>query len=135
MFESGARGNVWARRLAFGSFIALVWVKAASKSPVENVQFPAVMVGAVLAFEIAIWYRARLERDHAFVDDELEAFRRSSTLVVTAVLAGMLAIAAAVLRDPWYALLAVVFGYIGFLFSRYMPDALFGVSGENVEQA
>ena len=125
-FEEGAQGNPWARRLAFLMWTALIWWIYARVSEVEWWRFPVVMLLAVVAFEIAIVVLRFYERDHAVSADDLPAARRRGTLIATAVLAGVLLIAAVVCVEPWYGVLAVLFAYVGFLFSRYVPDALFG---------
>jgi hypothetical protein len=125
-FEEGAWGNPWTRRLAFALWTWFIWSAYARVSEVESWRFPVVMVLAVVAFEIAIVVLKLYERDHGVAADDLPAVRRRGTLVATAVLAGVLVLAAVICMQPWYGVLAVLFAYVGFLFSRYMPDALFG---------
>ncbi len=133
-FAFFARGSAWVRRAGIALTIAIFWSEFAATSPVESVRFPVVAIAAAVAFEVAVWYRLQLERDRAFAGDEREGFRRASALFAVGVLTGALIVGALVFRDAWYGLGAVVIAYAGFLFSRYMPDALFGDRG-SVEQS
>jgi cobalamin synthase len=130
-FDAAARGNPWARLLVFGSITYAV-ERFAWASPVERVRFPIVMLLAVAGFEFAIFMLKRSERDQGLSTQDAAAFRRRGTLVATGALCAVLLVAALALVQPWYAVLAVLFAYVGFMFSRYVPDALFGPSGEQL---
>lgn len=130
--EQGARGNPWSRRLTFGLVLLGIWIRYARQNDVEIWRFPVLMLLAVAVLEIAIAVLKRYERDHGLSDEALTPVRRRGTLIATAALAGVMLLGAAAFAEPWYAVLGVLFAYVGFLFSRYVPDALFGSAQEQL---
>jgi hypothetical protein len=128
-FDSAARGNPWARRFTFAlitfGVVRLIWA-----DEVERWRFPIVMLLSLAALEFAILMLKLTERDRGLEGERALLFRRRGSLIATAALCAVPLIAAGAFLAPFYVILSVVFAYVGFLFSRYVPDALFGARQE-----